>query len=52
MPPQPKSAVKVILGAMIIGNGREQSLVTDLSEAGKILDVFQFNGHNEVDTSR
>ena len=52
MPPQPKSAVKVIFGAMIIGHRREQSLVTDLSETGKTLDIFQSYGHNEVDTSR
>ncbi|KAK4695495.1 aflatoxin B1 aldehyde reductase, partial [Lecanoromycetidae sp. Uapishka_2] len=52
MAPQPKSAVKVVFGAMTIGNGQEQSRVSDLSEAGKILDIFQSYGHNEVDTSR
>lgn len=52
MAPEPKSAVKVVFGAMTIGNGAEQSRVSDLSEAKKILDIFQSYGHNEVDTSR
>ena len=52
MAPEPKSAVKVVFGAMTIGNGEEQSCVSDLSEARKILDIFQSYGHNEVDTSR
>ena len=52
MAPEPKSAVKVVFGAMTIGNGEEQSRVSDLSEAKEILDVFQSYGHNEVDTSR
>ena len=44
--------VKIVFGAMTIGNGAEQSRVSDLKEAAKILDVFQSHGHNEVDTSR
>lgn len=52
MAPHPKSAVNVVFGAMTIGNGEEQSRVSDLDEVKKILDVFQSHGHNEVDTSR
>ena len=40
MAPQPKSAVKVVFGAMTIDSGQEESRVSDLSEAGKILDIF------------
>lgn len=36
---------------MTIGNGAEQSRVSDLDEAKQILDIFQSYGHNEVDTS-
>ena len=36
--------------SMPIGNGEERSRVSDLSEAKKILDIFQSYGHNEVDT--
>lgn len=49
---QPKSAVKIVLGAMTIGNGPEQSRISDIGEATKLLDAFQAHGHNEVDTSR
>ena len=49
---QPNSAVNIVFGAMTIGNGPEQSRVSDLSEAKQILDIFQSFGHNEVDTSR
>jgi aflatoxin B1 aldehyde reductase len=52
MAPESISAVKVVFGVMTIGNGQEQSRVSDLSEAGKILDIFQSYGHNEIDTSR
>ena len=52
MTPEPKSVVKVVFGAMTIGNGAEQSRVSDLSEAKKILYIFQSYGHNELDTSR
>ncbi|MCJ1279183.1 hypothetical protein MMC21_007007 [Puttea exsequens] len=52
MASSPKTAVKVVFGAMTIGNGVEQSRVSDLTEADKILDMFQSHGHNEVDTSR
>ena len=48
----PKSAVKVVLGAMTIGNGADQSRVSDLGEASKIVDIFQSFGHHEIDTSR
>jgi len=49
---QSKTAVNVVFGAMTIGNGAEQSRVSDLGEAKEILDIFQSHGHNEVDTSR
>lgn len=49
---QPRTAVKIVLGAMTIGNGAEQSRVTDISEARKIIDIFRCHGHNEIDTSR
>ncbi|MCJ1299638.1 hypothetical protein MMC08_002430 [Hypocenomyce scalaris] len=52
MPSQSKTAVNVVFGAMTIGNGAEQSRVTDLDEAKQILDIFQSHGHNEVDTAR
>ena len=52
IPPMSKSAVNVVFGAMTIGNGPEQSRVTDIKEAEKILDIFQSHGHNEIDTSR
>ena len=52
MAPEPKSAVRVVFGAMTIGNGEEQSHVNDLSKAKKIFDIFQSYGHNKVDTSR
>ncbi|KAH0530814.1 hypothetical protein TsFJ059_005397 [Trichoderma semiorbis] len=47
-----KSAVNIVLGAMTIGNGKEQSRVTDLGEAEKLLDIFQSHGYNKIDTSR
>lgn len=34
-PQQPKSAVNVVFGAMIISNGAEQSRVSDLDEASE-----------------
>jgi len=37
MAPQPKSAAKVVFGAMTDGNGQEQYRVNNLSEVGKIL---------------
>ena len=52
MAPQPKTAVKIVFGAMTIGNGAEQSRVSSLSETQKILDIFQSHGHNEIDTAR
>lgn len=52
MAPEAKSAVKIVFGAMTIGNGQEQSRVSDIFEAGKIIDIFQSYGHNEIDTSR
>lgn len=52
MAPKAKSAVKAVFGALTIGNGQEQSKVSDLSDAGKIIDIFQSYGHDEIDTSR
>jgi len=44
--------VKVVFGAMTLGKeGAEQVRVHDLEEAGRILDVFQKYGHNEIDTA-
>ena len=48
----PATAVPVVFGAMTIGNGAEQSRVSDLGEVNEILDIFQSYGHNEIDTSR
>ena len=47
-----KSTVEVVFGAMTIGNGPEQSRISDVGEAAKIVDIFQSHGHNEIDTSR
>lgn len=52
MAPEQKTAVKIVFGAMTIGNGAEQSRVSSLSETQKILDIFQSHEHNEIDTSR
>ena len=52
MTSQSQSPLKVVFGAFTFGNHAEHSRVTDLSEAGQILDIFQSFGHNEVDTSR
>jgi len=52
MAPQPKTAVKVVFGAMTFGKeGAEQVRVHDPVEAGKILDTFEKHGHNEIDTA-
>ena len=40
-PQQPKSAVNVVFGAMTIGNGAEQSRVSDLDEVKQILEILQ-----------
>lgn len=49
-----KTAVPIVFGAMTIGNGKElgQARVTDITEAEKIINIFQSHGHNEIDTSR
>lgn len=48
-----KSAVNIVFGAMTLGKpGVEQTRVHTHEEAGKILDVFQSHGHNEIDTAR
>lgn len=47
-----RSAVPIVFGAMTIGNGAEQSRVSDIREAAKIIDIFQSHGHKEIDTSR
>lgn len=52
MASQSKTAVNVVFSAMTIGNGDEQSLMSDLDEAKQILDIFQSRGHSEVDTAR
>ena len=68
MSSQPNTNVPIVLGAMTIGNGPEQSRVSyvsisnslthtntcfsDLKEAGRLLDIFRAHGHAEVDTSR
>lgn len=44
MASQSKTAVNVVFGAMTIGKGDEQSLVSDLDEAKQILDIFQSRG--------
>ena len=51
MAPTWKSNVKVIFGAMTFGKpGLEMTRVTNLEDAGAILDVFQSHGHSEVCT--
>lgn len=53
MASSPKSAIRVVFGAMTFGKeGAEQSRVHDLETAKAILDVFQKHGHKEVDTAR
>lgn len=52
MTSQQKSNVNVVFGAMTLGNGAEQSRVSDLEDCKKILDIFQAHGHNEIDTAR
>lgn len=47
-----KSNVNVVFGAMTLGNGAEQSRVSNLEECKKILDIFQSHGYDEVDTAR
>jgi aflatoxin B1 aldehyde reductase len=53
MASQPKTAIKVVFGAMTLGKeGAEQARVHDLKDCAAILDVFQKHGHDEVDTAR
>ncbi|KAL7935905.1 NADP-dependent oxidoreductase domain-containing protein [Trichoderma chlorosporum] len=50
---KPNSALKVVFGAMTIGDkGANQARVHTLEETTEILDVFQQFGHSEVDTAR
>ncbi|KAF3765558.1 Aldo/keto reductase [Cryphonectria parasitica EP155] len=50
---QPKTALKIVFGAMTLGKeGSEQGRVHSLEDCTKILDVFQAHGHNEIDTAR
>ncbi|KAL7947075.1 NADP-dependent oxidoreductase domain-containing protein [Trichoderma barbatum] len=50
---QPKSGLKVVFGAMTIGEkGATQARVHTLGETTEILDVFQEFGHSEIDTAR
>ncbi|KAL9113881.1 MAG: hypothetical protein Q9227_002015 [Pyrenula ochraceoflavens] len=46
------TAVPIVFGAMTIGNGAEQSRISDIGEVNKVLDLLQSHGHNEIDTSR
>ena len=48
----PKTALKIVFGAMTIGEaGAESVRVHTLDEASGILDVFQKHGHAEIDTA-
>ncbi|EFX02012.1 aflatoxin b1-aldehyde reductase [Grosmannia clavigera kw1407] len=50
---QPKTALKIVFGAMTLGReGVEQTRVHSLQGAAAILDTFQKHGYNEVDTAR
>ncbi|RFU79639.1 aflatoxin b1 aldehyde reductase member 3 [Trichoderma arundinaceum] len=50
---QPNSALRVVFGAMTLGEkGSNQARVHTLEECAEILDVFQQFGHSEVDTAR
>ncbi|KAH6680202.1 NADP-dependent oxidoreductase domain-containing protein [Halenospora varia] len=49
----PKTELKVVFGAMTFGTeGTLGSRVYTADDAGKIVDVFQAHGHNEIDTAR
>lgn len=49
----PTGKIPVVFGVMTIGKpGVDGVRVTDLSEANKMLDVFQAHQHNEIDTAR
>jgi aflatoxin B1 aldehyde reductase len=44
---------RVILGLMTFGpNAADGARITDPAEYGKVLDLFQSRGYNEVDTAR
>jgi len=52
MAQSPKTAVKIVFGAMTLGKkGAEQVRVHDIGEATAILDTFQKYGHDEIDTA-
>ncbi|KAI8654199.1 hypothetical protein LRP88_01776 [Fusarium phalaenopsidis] len=47
------TSLPVVFGAMTIGSsGVDGIRVSDLTEANRMLDVFQLHGHSEVDTAR
>ncbi|KAH0525758.1 hypothetical protein TsFJ059_009177 [Trichoderma semiorbis] len=50
---KPNSALKVVFGAMTLGDkGATQARIHTLEESAEILDVFQQFGHSEIDTAR
>lgn len=50
---EPKTRVKIVLGAMTIGKeGAEQVRIHDFEKAGELLDTFTKYGHRELDTAR
>ncbi|KAH8929890.1 Aldo/keto reductase [Atractiella rhizophila] len=49
---QPKSELKVVMGAMTFGEEGTDARVHDLKQVENILDIFQSFGHSEVDTAR
>ncbi|KAK2760354.1 hypothetical protein FQN54_002424 [Arachnomyces sp. PD_36] len=53
MSTSPTTKLKIVFGAMTFGEPNTLGArVHDLEEAGKIVDVFQKHGHNEIDTAR
>ncbi|KAI0129070.1 NADP-dependent oxidoreductase domain-containing protein [Xylariales sp. AK1849] len=53
MAQQVKSELKIVFGAMTLGNeGADQARVHNLEDCSAILDVFQSFGHSEIDTAR
>jgi aflatoxin B1 aldehyde reductase len=53
MTQEPKTKIKVVLGAMTIGKeGAEQARIHDYDKAGELLDTFTKYGHRELDTAR
>ncbi|EON96959.1 putative aldo keto reductase protein [Phaeoacremonium minimum UCRPA7] len=53
MASQSKTALPIVFGAMTFGDaGIEGVRVSNLKDAGAILDTFQAHGHREIDTAR